>query len=52
MRSSPRFLEGQLPAGRDVDHYCPIRNCAGTGGVYRLDRDWNLDRLSEEFGIN
>jgi hypothetical protein len=27
-------------------------NCAGTGGVYRLDRSWNLDWLSGTFGIN
>ena len=26
-------------------------NCAGTGGVYRLDRSWNLDWLST-FGIS
>jgi secreted trypsin-like serine protease len=25
-------------------------NCAGTGGVYRVDRGWNLDWLEEEFG--
>ncbi|MGH2382646.1 MAG: hypothetical protein ACRDG7_15695 [Candidatus Limnocylindria bacterium] len=25
-------------------------NCAGTGGVYRVDRGWNLDWLSSEFG--
>jgi V8-like Glu-specific endopeptidase len=25
-------------------------NCAGTGGVYRLDRDWNLDWLEDKFG--
>jgi Trypsin len=24
--------------------------CAGTGGVYRVDRGWNLDWLEEEFG--
>lgn len=25
-------------------------NCAGTGGVYRLDRSWNLDWLHNSFG--
>jgi secreted trypsin-like serine protease len=25
-------------------------NCAGTGGVYRVDRGWNLDWLEDEFG--
>ena len=25
-------------------------NCAGTGGVYRLDRSWNLNWLHDKFG--
>ena len=25
-------------------------NCAGTGGVYRLDRSWNLDWINTTFG--
>jgi len=25
-------------------------NCAGTGGVYRLDRAWNLNWLQSQFG--
>ena len=25
-------------------------NCAGTGGVYRLDRSWNLDWINATFG--
>jgi hypothetical protein len=25
-------------------------NCAGTGGVYRLDRSWNLDWIRATFG--
>lgn len=25
-------------------------NCAGTGGVYRVDRSWSLGWLEEDFG--
>lgn len=25
-------------------------NCAGTGGVYRLDRSWNLNWINSAFG--
>jgi hypothetical protein len=26
-------------------------NCTGTGGVYRVDRGWNLDWLASKFGL-
>jgi hypothetical protein len=47
----PNFIgDSNVLAG--VTSYGLNGNCAGTGGVYRLDRSWNLDWLSEEFGIN
>ncbi len=33
-----------------VSSYGLNTTCAGTGGVYRLDRSWNLDWISATFG--
>ncbi|MGH2384451.1 MAG: trypsin-like serine protease [Candidatus Limnocylindria bacterium] len=45
----PNFLgDSNVVAG--VTSFGINGNCAGTGGVYRVDRGWNLDWLSSEFG--
>jgi hypothetical protein len=33
-----------------VTSYGRNSTCAGTGGVYRLDRSWNLNWLHQTFG--
>ncbi|HEY8727374.1 MAG TPA: trypsin-like serine protease [Gaiellaceae bacterium] len=46
----PNFIgDSRVIAG--VTSYGLNGNCAGTGGVYRLDRSWNLDWL-KTFGIS
>ena len=46
----PNFLgDSNVVAG--VTSFGLNGNCAGTGGVYRVDRGWNLDWLESEFGI-
>jgi Trypsin len=47
----PNFI-GNSNVIAGVTSYGLNGNCAGTGGVYRLDRSWNLDWLSDTFGIN
>jgi hypothetical protein len=45
----PNFLgDSRVVAG--VTSFGLNGNCAGTGGVYRLDRGWNLDWLKSSFG--
>lgn len=45
----PNFLgDSNVVAG--VTSFGINGNCAGTGGVYRVDRGWNLDWLESEFG--
>jgi hypothetical protein len=45
----PNFVGSSNVIG-GVTSYGLNRTCAGTGGVYRLDRSWNLDWLEAEFG--
>ena len=46
----PNFLgDSNVVAG--VTSFGINGNCAGTGGVYRVDRGWNLDWLESEFGL-
>ncbi len=45
----PNFLgTSRVIAG--VTSYSTNWTCGGAGGVYRLDRDWNLDWLEDDFG--
>ena len=45
----PNFIgESNVVAG--VTSFCINGNCAGTGGVYRVDRADDLEWLSETFG--
>ena len=45
----PNFIGSSNVIG-GVTSYGINGNCAGTGGVYRLDRSWNLDWISATFG--
>lgn len=45
----PNFVRYSNVVG-GVTSYGINGNCAGTGGVYRLDRSWNLDWLNSAFG--
>jgi secreted trypsin-like serine protease len=45
----PNFVGNSNVIG-GVTSYGINGNCAGTGGVYRLDRSWNLDWLQSAFG--
>lgn len=45
----PNFL-GETDVIAGITSFALNGNCAGTGGVYRLDRDWNLDWLEDKFG--
>jgi len=46
----PNFLgDSNVVAG--VTSFGINGNCAGTGGVYRVDRSWNLDWLDSVFGL-
>ena len=47
----PNFI-GTTNVIGGVTSYNRNDTCAGTGGVYRLDRSWNLDWLSSAFGIH
>jgi secreted trypsin-like serine protease len=44
----PNFV-GRSNVIGGVTSYGINGNCAGTGGVYRVDRGWNLDWLNSEF---
>jgi len=47
----PNFIgDSRVLAG--VTSYGLNGTCGGTGGVYRLDRSWNLDWLSNVYGID
>jgi secreted trypsin-like serine protease len=41
----PNFI-GNTSVIAGITSYGIDGNCAGTGGVYRLDRSWNLDWLA------
>jgi len=45
----PNFV-GRSNVIGGVTSYGINGNCAGTGGVYRLDRSWNLDWINNTFG--
>ena len=45
----PNFIGSSNVLG-GVTSYGINGNCAGTGGVYRLDRSWNLDWIQSTFG--
>jgi len=45
----PNFV-GRSNVIGGVTSYGLNSTCAGTGGVYRLDRSWNLDWIRAEFG--
>jgi secreted trypsin-like serine protease len=45
----PNFIGSSNVLG-GVTSYGINGNCAGTGGVYRLDRSWNLNWLYDKFG--
>jgi len=45
----PNFIGSSNVIG-GVTSYGINGNCAGTGGVYRLDRSWNLDWIRATFG--
>ena len=45
----PNFVGSSNVVGA-VTSYGINSNCAGTGGVYRVDRGWNLDWLNSKFG--
>jgi secreted trypsin-like serine protease len=45
----PNFIGSSNVVG-GVTSYGINSNCAGTGGVYRVDRGWNLDWLYGKFG--
>ncbi len=45
----PNFV-GRSSVIAGVTSYGLNGNCAGTGGVYRLDRSWNLDWIQSTFG--
>jgi secreted trypsin-like serine protease len=45
----PNFL-GSSNVIAGVTSFGLNSTCAGTGGVYRVDRGWNLDWLEDEFG--
>jgi secreted trypsin-like serine protease len=45
----PNFVGSSNVIG-GVTSYGINGNCAGTGGVYRVDRTWNLDWLYSKFG--
>jgi len=45
----PNFV-GRSNVIGGVTSYGINGNCAGTGGVYRLDRSWNLDWIRATFG--
>jgi secreted trypsin-like serine protease len=45
----PNFVGSSNVVG-GVTSYGINGNCAGTGGVYRVDRTWNLDWLYSKFG--
>jgi secreted trypsin-like serine protease len=45
----PNFI-GSSNVLAGVTSYGRNSTCAGTGGVYRLDRSWNLNWLHEKFG--
>ena len=45
----PNFVGSSNVIG-GVTSYGINSNCAGTGGVYRVDRGWNLDWLNSKFG--
>jgi hypothetical protein len=45
----PNFVRSSNVIG-GVTSYGLNRTCAGTGGVYRLDRSWNLDWIRATFG--
>jgi secreted trypsin-like serine protease len=44
----PNFIGSSNVIG-GVTSYGINGNCAGTGGVYRLDRSWNLDWLYSRY---
>ena len=45
----PNFVGSSTVVGA-VTSYAVNGNCAGTGGVFRVDRSWSLDWLKSAFG--
>jgi secreted trypsin-like serine protease len=47
----PNFL-GTSNVVAGVTSFGVNGNCAGTGGVFRMDRSWSLDWIYSEFGAH